>query len=354
MTTLNARIGAICYQKQSALGTPAAGSGAGFYQCAKVSGGMKDQRNREELPTTRPTNSRPGQFVTQARGDGTVQTLAYPGVMGLWVYEAMGAQGSVTGGGPYTHPFTLADVLPVPMTVWDLVGNQWWMFSDCFMQALVIRGTQGQNISCEQHLISYGVAVPTGAPSGYDVTQIADTPRFKFIGSTTKIEADQYPPVVCDNVESFELNIDRSLDLRFGASLTPKRALAARNIDFSCNMIVDDAVQGGWDLLMASAFGLTGGASALTGDAAGNAMTQNILHGSFDIKTGRHPADATRFFRAYTPAANWEYVVTRPDSNPGGGPLDFDAAGQVINPAQVGSSGSEVTIEVVNEVSGTY
>jgi hypothetical protein len=352
MTVLNSRIGVICFQKQSAVGTPASGSGAGFYQCAKVSGGMKEQRNREAIPTTRPTGKRPGQFVTAARGDGTVQCLAYPDVMGLWAWQAMGAQ-ATSGAGPYKHTLTMVEDLPTPMTVWDLVGDQWWMFTDCYMQGFVVRGTQGQNLACELHLLSWSVAL-RGAPTGYAPNTLSDIPRFKFIGSITKVEADTYPPVVVDNVESFELNIDRTLDLRYGASLTPMRAMAARNVDFSCNMIVDTAVQGGWDFTTGSAFGLTGGAAALTGDATGDALSQNIIHGSFDVQSGRHPKDATRFFRAYTPAANWEFIATRPDSNPTGGPLDYDAAGQVIDPAQVGGTGSEVTVEIMNEVAADY
>lgn len=333
MTVQSARPGVFAFAKQSAIGTPAA---APDFAVPKSGGGIGPARDRADLPVTRASQGRAGQYVQRARAEaGALRVLGFPAPMGALLYQIMGAQ-TVSGAGPYLHTFTMADAFPTPMTVWDLVADQWFRFTDVFLTRMAILGVSGENVVCELGMVGFNGG-PVSAPT---YTLHDDTPRHKFIGSTVKLEADGASPVALDTAEEVALEIDRAPELRYGASLTPKHVVPVRNVSFRSALLYDPAQQG-QDFLKA----------ARLGAVAATEMGQDIESGSFEVTFGRHPIDATKYFKIASNADNWEYDMDRPESDPGGGVLTLAPAGVVKQPA---AGGSEVTIELANDEAGLY
>jgi hypothetical protein len=74
-------------------------------------------------------------------------------------------------------------------------------------------------------------------------------------------------------------------------------------------------------------------------------MTQELLSGSWEATFGKHPGSYAGSLLIASNGANWQYGVERPDSDPGGGPLEMDIAGPVIAPT---GGGTEFTATLVN------
>lgn len=375
MSTANRRRGVLAFGMQSAVGvidtTP-------LYAVPIVSGGLKANRDRADLPVTRPTDARPGQYIQKAWGGGTITILAHPEALGLLLYSVMYAKAvtTLTGnalGTRYRHIFTMSDTQPTtPLTFWSLVGDAWERLSDSYVQKLTLRGQSGENVLVELDVVSWG-AEEVLAPT-YSLT--ADKPRLKYIGSRIYMDADGAASSATDrmtNVESVELVIDRSLELRYGPFLQPKLGIPTRNVDFSANMTYDTAQQG-WDFYRVAKFA-DATAPAGGGTAAAPEMSQELLSGSFICQFGRHPevlddsvpAIPGKYLRFYSgppptsypaypsaitaPAVNWEFDVERPDADPGGGPVDVQVAGMVVDPGPDGDGNpqTELTVELVND-----
>lgn len=344
---LSRRKGILAFAKQAAIGTPAS---APDYSIPIIGGGIKDADDRADLPFTRDTAARPGQYKQRAWGGGTIRVPMFPDPMGLLIYEAMGAQNRVPGvGGPASlFHFTMDDdLISTPLTMWNMVGNDWYQFDDAFITRLALRGNSGENGELEMDVISWQVH-PVGAPTL--PTLHGNTPRYKYIGSTVKLSPDDGTPDEATEAQTCLLTIDRAPERRHGTKLTPSSLTPERQISMEATVTYDADVFD-WDFVHSSAFG------SVTGDS----LDQGIGHGSFFVEFGRHPEDATRFLRYYTGSeavdddppypVNWEYRAERPDSDPAGGSLEYTVIGPVIDP---GAGGSEVTIALANDVAGAY
>lgn len=331
------RKGVFAFAKQTAKGDDAA---APLFALPKNGGGIRPTTDKEALPLTTEGAQRWGNYKQRARAAGTVTVLAHPEALGLLLYEVCGAQ-AVTGVGvPFEHEFTVVDTVPFnnPLTVWDMVGGDWWKFTDVYVTKLTIRGSEGGLVYCEFDVIGYQ-ATPVAAPV---YTLVAPDPRFKYIGTTVELEADDDVPVEVTNVNSVELVIDRAPSIRYGSSLVPVTITPERMVDFSVGLVYDTSGNNqGWDYLKA----------AHLGDVAGTELSQDLPKGSFRVSFGRHPELAGRELTIAGNGQNWEYDVARPDSDPGGGDLEMDVAGVVVRPD---AGGTEVTITLANETAGLY
>jgi hypothetical protein len=336
MATVSRRKGALGFAKQASRGSAAANP---TFTVPKVSGGLKPRTERGDLPLTGDTVQRWGPFKHRAGGGGTVTILAHPEAAGLVIYEVTGAQAVGAGSnGAVLHTFTLADTIPFdnPLTIWDLVGDEWWKFVDAYISKITIRAASGDLVFIEMDVASF-TAVPAAAPT-YTLTE--PEPRFKYIGGTFKAEADNATPALMTNIQSVELVIDRALTMHYGASLTPQEVECDRIVDFAAGIRYDSAQQG-WDFLK----------GAHLGAVAGTSQEQTLLRGSFDASFGRHPVSTGRLLRVVSNGANWDYDTERPDSDPAGGAITYDAAGPVGRPT---GGGTEITITLANETAGTY
>lgn len=332
------RKGIFAFGRQTAVGTPLTQP---TYALPVISGSGKPVRERAALPAAPGSLARLGDFVQRARGGGTIQLLAHPDALGLLVYEVMGAQ-TVAGTGPYTHTFTMADAPPLPMTAWSLVGDQWWKLTDTYLTRLTGRGVSGENVIVEIEFMSLDAVEQVAAPT---YTLVGKEPRYKYIGSTVKLEADAATPVTVTNIESVELAIVRGLNLRYGSGLRPALAtFGERVVDFAALAVYDTAgLNQGWDFLRVAHTGLA---------AAAQPLSQLLTRGSFEVLFGRHPADAARSLKVFSNGAAWEYAVERPDSDASSTePLEYDISGAVVSPDGVAT---EVTVELKNDVVAVY
>lgn len=335
------RLGVVAFGKQSGIATP---NTSPAWAVPIVSGGIGIIREREDIGVTSLVVGRQGQYVRNAHLDGTVTILAHPELLPFLLKHAMGTLGT-TGAGPYVHTATLADDYPSPgFTFYSLVGDDWVQAYDCFIKTLTIRGEEQGNVTVEVGLdgkaMSDGAAAPT-----YSLTDVE--PRFKFIGSSFKVDADTGVPVEVTNISAFELAIARDPEVRYGTSLTPSVITPERMVDAS-GTVVYDTVQQGWDFYRVAISGATGTPAQ---------ASQATLRGSFDITFGRHPVSAGRYLRLQsgtgvtgTPSQVWDYNVTRPEADPGGGSIEMDVAGPVLTTP---GGATEATVIVANDTAGT-
>lgn len=333
------RFGVFAFGKQSALGTPLANP---TYAVPKLSGAMRPVKERGDLPRLGTVLARLGMYTQRARGEGTISIMGHPDEIGLLIYEAMGAQ-AIAGSGPYTHTFTMSDDQPYtnPLTVWSKVGDSWWRFRDTFISRLAIMGTTGENVTLELDLVSFHYN-PSAAPTLPGGGVADEEPRFKYIGSTTQLEANNAVPVTMTNIENVSLEIDRTAELRYGAQVNPSTYSPDRLVSFSAGMVYDSTQQG-WDFLEQFFTGTTGG--------AGTGPDQGIARGSFDVLFGKHPSASTSSLRIQSNGANWEYETERPDAEASPSLLELELNGPMVYPD---SGSTEVTVVLINDINAVY
>lgn len=355
--TASRRFGAISFGKQTGVvangGTAAT---APLFQCPILSGSLSPQKDWGDLPRIGSSLARLGKFAQRARGGGSVTMLAHPEALGLLLYEVMGVQ-AVTGAGPYIHRFTMQDEYPAdPLTCWSNVGvtgatGSVWKFTDTFVQSLSIEGSSGENlvVTCDFLAFDYAPLTALPATSGTGNSVEDESPRLKYIGSVVELDADGTTLAEFKNIENVTFQIDRAPEVRYGASLTPTIISPDRMLNFSLGMTYDSAM-GGWDFLM----------TTMTGSPGGSGPNQGTPTGSFDVKFGRHPADAAKYLRIVsggdtaadpTAQATWQYELAVPDASAEPTILDFDIAGMVARPT---TGTSEVQVLLANDFVSTY
>lgn len=335
------RRGLVAFGKQTAVGVP---NTSPAWTVPITGGGIGIVREDDVIPVTALVSGRMGRYVQRARLEGSVRMLAHPKLLGFLLKHAMGAI-STTGTGPYTHTFTMAEEYPSPgFTFYSLVGDDWLQAYDCFITSLSIRGESGGNVEVEVALGAKAAAVGVPAPT-YTVTNVE--PRFKFLGSTIKVDADSGSPQAVDNVEAFEVTIARDPDIRYGASLMPRVVAPDRLVDASATIAYDSDEQG-WDFYRVAISGST---------ATPAAASQDMREGSFEITFGVHPSSANEMLRVASGTGatgagmrNWSYSVTRPEADPAGGAITMDVAGPLLTD---GSGTTELTVQLTNDAAGS-
>jgi len=353
----NRRKGILAFAQQSAVGSPA--SAPTYAVPFSTGGGPKPTREMADLPVTRPSSARSGQYIQRARGEGTCTILAHEEPVGLLLATAMGHEDFATVSGVPHHRFSMTeDLTDKPLTVWVNLATVWYRFPDTWVQLIGLAGNTGENVLVNCGFVSMHYE-PNVAEPDWQSVFAPDVPRFKYIGSTIKLIAEgRTPGGPWTNVESVDAEIRRNPVLRYGPSLTPTVLVPIREVDLSATF-THDPDQLDWDFVTASA----------TGSVTGEEESQNLAQGSVDITFGRHPADATKFIRVYSGppigtegtgtydtapfSANWEFDAQLPDPDPGGGPIDINAAGRLIDPPEDPGE-SEVTVLLAGGKSSAY
>jgi hypothetical protein len=219
-----------------------------------------------------------------------------------------------------------------------MVAGDWWRFADARLTRVALSATSGENVLVEIGVIA-GKTSRVAAPTLPTIAPV--DPRFKYIGSVIALEADSDTPTALENVENVSLVVDRAPEVRYGSNLEPRVIVPERMVNFSAGMIYDSDGQG-WDFLAGASLGQV----AATGD-----LSQDFESGSFDVEFGKHPSDATETLVVSSNGAVWDYGVERPQSDPGGGLVEFDVAGPVSEPP---AGGTEVTVALENAVTLAY
>jgi len=340
MAGISRKKGLLAFGKQSGAGVP---NTSPAWTVPIVSGGVGIVRESDELQVTSQNTGHRVRAIKNAHLEGDITILAHEDVLPFLLYHAMGDLTTTGVGDPYTHELVMADTIPtVGMTVYSLVGDSWEQYIDTRIQKAVISGASGEQITIALTLqagsMSSDVAAPTFSEEDVE-------PRYKFMTSVLKAKAVGASPTVKTNIESFEVTIDRNLEVIYGTCLTPSLMVPERIVETSMTMRYDDASEG-WDYYL----------NSISGDTSSPATpSQDVALGSFDVTFGRHPAGGGHSFQIQsgdgsTGADCWDYDVARPTADPGGGSLSMDAAGRCVTDA---TGTTELTVTVVNGTAGT-
>jgi hypothetical protein len=313
---------------------------------------MRPAGEYDDLPRIGSNLSRLGRYVTGRMGTGTVRILAHPEAVGLLLYQAAGSY-SRSGS---THTFTFADEYPFALTCWSSLGSgsskgKTWRFRDTFINSMRWEGNTRQNVEVEMQLTSFfytPLASPSDIPavSGTGASDEDESPRLKYIDSIVKLSPNSSPATEeYDTAERVMFEIDRAPEYRYGPSLTPTMIVPDRLVNFDAG-VVWDSVIGEWDWML----------EEYTGSLTGSLPTQNTPHGSFDVRFGRHPSDASKYLQMVSNGRNWEYTIERPDAEAQPGILEYDLSGIVTAPkTDLGGSGTtEATLTLINDFGQDY
>jgi hypothetical protein len=288
-----------------------------------------------DLPRTGYSMARQGRYKQRINTSGTVSVLAHPEALGLLLYLVMGTELALGApvGGLTPHTFVMADAWPQYSTVWASLGSgsdaDVWRFRDAYLTRLRINGQSGGNFAVDLDWVSKHYTKPAlgaaGFPTNYNAAGVlmGAEPRFKYIGSTIRLDSDSATPTIMDNAEMVEWEIDRNPEIRFGPSLTPTTIAPDRLVNFNAEVMYSTGSGGtgptafdrrAWEFLEDAYL------SAINGDP-----DQVTPTGSFDIETGAHPDNSATLRLVSGGGAglpttvavqqNWEYGVNRPEAS---------------------------------------
>lgn len=347
--TTSRRFGSLAFAKQSAIGSPEA---APLFSVPIISGGLGPRKEWDDLPRIGSNLSRLGRFPTGAMGGGTVRILAHPEALGLLLAQVIGTTG-VSGGGPYTHTYDFTDDYQFALSFWSSVGSvvevgQTWRLWDGFINRLRIEGTTRRNVEVELDVTTFQYnpldAMPAVTGTGSSAED--DEPRFKYIGSDVKLDPSaDVATVDYPNAERVMFEVDRAPEYRYGPSLTPTLIVPDRLVNFDAGWVYDSDI-GGWQYLL----------DEYVGSLTGTTPDQSTPQGSFDVKFGRHPHDATKYLQVVSNGSNWQYTLDRPDAEAQPGVLEMEATGIVVAPsADHGGTGTdEAEVTLINDFASDY
>lgn len=354
-------------KNQAAAGT-AETTTTGGYGMPIIDGNISPNKEYGDLPRQGSSMLRLGRYAQRATVGGTVTLLAHPEALGLLLYNALGTELAVqTVGGATVHTFIMNDAWPGQMTVWARLSSgadeDTWRFRDACISRLQIQGTSGENLQVEVEFVAkHYTKLSAGLPAGYTLED--EDPRFKYIGTTARLDSDSAVPVIMSNAESITFEVARDPEVRYGSQLTPSVYAPDRMVNFSANVMYDTGAGGSG----ATAFDKQGWAfiedaylAALDGDP-----DQSTPTGSFDVTFGRHPLDAARYLRVVsgggpvgvsnlptvvTPQQNWHYETTRPAASGSPTLIGYDLNGVAARPA---AGPSEATVVLANDRATLY
>jgi hypothetical protein len=361
--------GLLTVVKQASEGTAMSDAATG-YSFPIASGMIGPTKEWGDLPRQGTSLMRQGRYAQRAAITGTVTVLAAPEGLGLLLYLAMGTElalGAPSGG--YTpHTFTIADAWPAPATVWASLASgsdaDVWRFRDAYISRLRLAGESGGIVMVDMDFVAKHytktAAGAAGFPANYDDVGVLQPsePRFKYIGSTVRLDSDSAVPVIMDNVESVSWEIDRSPEVRYGPSLTPTVLSPDRMVNFNASVMYDTGAGGSG----ATAFDKQGWAfmedaflSALAGDP-----DQSSPAGSFEVLFGEHPQGTEMGLRIVSGGGsglpttvaidrNWEYETTRPEASDTPTLLSYDLNGV----CRVPSAGTTESTIILNSQRAT-
>lgn len=138
------------FARQSAEGAAAA---AAAFRVRLSGGTVGPMRTINDLAETSRDRLRARAYTSIVGVDGNPSMFARPPSLGLLLYLAMGARAVQGAGDPYTHTFTLANLLPYS-TWWRMLGDLIYeRHVDCKIGQLVLRSEAGGPLTAEITLV---------------------------------------------------------------------------------------------------------------------------------------------------------------------------------------------------------
>lgn len=317
--------------KQSVKGTPIAnpvyafGVRAGSTFAIDVGQDVEDRTTFDSLIT-------PGVNRTLVVPGLDCETRAFPGMIGLLLFAALGGQ-TVSGAGPFIHTLTPATALPYLTAFGEYGGSavECESIADCIVDELSISWEGAGPIAVKFSL--KGITPTWPGTFGTITTDESLASYMRAGGGLFKIDAGSATAVTAP-VRAGTLTIKNNVDVQ----------------DQSVSVLPTDVVPAKQEitlsLTLTPATNFAEWRKVVTGTGTGTTVSQAPVMGSFDEKV---VIDANTDLDMA--ATNVAFVGDFPDVDPGGGAAELVLEGTVVRPS---AGGAAFTAIVRNNIAGTY
>lgn len=261
------------------------------------------------------------------------RTMAVPGAqwttrawidqVGLLLYAALGGYG-VTGAGPYTHTFTLAESLPY-LTVWGTLNGNHHRLDDSKLDELELSWTGNEPVEVGATFIGLDLTPGVSDPTpGDDVT--CDT-YLTPVGGTFKVDVDGATPAAAP-ITAGSVSIANGISAEpISGTITPDDVEEAR-ADLNVSLTLKAANLNVWR-------------EAVFGSAAGTDISETVVYGSFELAFSQGSNSLT------LTGERVPFLCSIPDVSPSGGPGEITLEGMLLG---CGSSDEPIEAVLVNSV----
>lgn len=252
-------------------------------------------------------------------------TRAYARLMGLLLYGGLGSI-STTGTGPYTHTITPADDLPW-LTGFGRMGGEYHKLHNLKIDELTISWDGPGPVKVAAKLVGTNLEFLASAWTATNDEKDATVGKFRGAGGSFKLDIDSAVPVIAP-VRSGEIKLANNLEAVILAdSIRPNEVFPrVHAATASLGLKPDDLLR--WREI-------------ITGTAAGTAVQDTPVYGSFEVK---FVIDANTDLTIA--ATRIPFLADFPDSDPAGGAQDLQVAGGAFLPA----TGAAITATLKNAV----
>lgn len=322
MAAVQQRLAQLGLAKQSAKGTAAS---APTYGVGLTGGKVYDVELEEsELDTTWDNRVLAGYDRISGIPMVDPGLVAMPKSVGLLLLLGMGGY-SVTGAGPFTHVFTVADTLPYA-TLWGRYGtSDSAKVTDAKLDSLEFEWDKSGAVKIKTKFMGCGFDPSVAFPTLGAAAETVSSGVMRGNGGTFTVDGS------ASRVTGGSIKIENALEAIVASnSVTPDDVFEARTaIEVSLKVKPSDLLQ--WR-------------KWLTGSTSGTAVAADPYYGAVSLGfTG--PSSSTLTF-AGTKLA---WATSMPEADPSGGAAELTVTGRFVIPA----SGSPLTATLVNSTT-TY
>lgn len=251
---------------------------------------------------------------------------AYPAVLGLLLYAALGAD-AVTGEiAPYTHDFTVADTTPW-LTLFPKTDTDFVKITDAKVDTLKIGWSKNEPLLVEAAFAGLSYAKLSSRPSGG--VDVSGTNYITPANGVFKVAGAGTSPVAVD-ITAFSLEIARGLSGVFcsGSPLPKSISMGRASFKPSITVMPENDLNLFWEIA--------------TGSALGTAPSTVTVKGSFEVTVQIDASTSLTISADYVP---WKCEY--PGADPAGGEIELSlTADDILGTA----SASPVSIQLKNAV----
>lgn len=310
---INSRLAKAGLTKQTGKGAYTAAATYGYgLRGGRVVGAEINQED-EEVTSDNRMNAGANRLAVIPGMQYTVR--AYPRLVGLLYYGALGSIATVGAAAPYTHTITPADDLPY-LLPFGRQGAEYYRLKDAKIDSLSLKWDGPGPVDLDATFIGLDLEYLAGA---FAVTnEEADSGgKFRGAGGTFKLDIDSAVPVTAP-VSAGQIGIENDLEaVMLADSIRPNDVFPnIINSPVSLTLKPTDLLR--WREIV-------------TGTAAGAAISDVPIYGSYEVK---FVIDANTDL--IIAASRVPFLADFPEVNPGGGRQALVVRGKAMKPAGVG------------------
>lgn len=237
-------------------------------------------------------------------------TRVWPRSIPLLWYAALGTLGT-TGTGPFTHTGSPGMDLPYLTGFGQIGPNEYVKLPDCKVNELTLSWDERNPLEVEVDLL--GLVPALGAASWVAANDETNQTFYGPQGGTFNLEVAGAVPLL-GKVTKASVHVNNNLaEVPLSKSILPDDLLpAAQEIDGTITLMPND---------------LSDWRKAITGAAAGVAVSEAVIYGSFSLKVMLDANTDLTLAGVRVPM-----MTELPDANPEGGPAEVELAFSVVRP----------------------